>query len=174
MKTRFSEPRALGVEAALTDVWWPATGGRYTTKIAPEQTDGRLTQVLVTEPRGAAPPIHIHHDADETWYVIEGNVTIFVGDGQVETGPGDFAFGPRGVPHTFLVRSERAVMLVSFAPAGMEGPAGSGVDGFFKELGTPVVPGVGTPQMIMPAAEHFAERAAAYGIEVVGPPPTLD
>ena len=39
-------------------------------------------------------------------------------------GPGDFVFGPMGVPHAFLVTSERAETLITFSPAGTKGPSG--------------------------------------------------
>jgi mannose-6-phosphate isomerase-like protein (cupin superfamily) len=164
----------LAKEAGLTDIWFPPTAGRYTFKTAAEQTEGRLLQVLCSEPRGGAAPLHVHHDADETWYVLEGQLTIFVGEERVEAGPGDFVLGPKSVPHTFIVTSERAEFLASFAPAGVEGPSGIGLDGFFREIGIPVVPGEAPPDPIAPDPEDFARRAAQYAIEILGPPPTLD
>jgi mannose-6-phosphate isomerase-like protein (cupin superfamily) len=165
---------ALRKEAGVTDIWFPPTAGRYTFKAAAAQTDGRLLQVLCRESRGGAAPLHIHHDADESWYVLAGELTVFVGDERLEVGPGDFVLGPKGVPHTFLVTSERAEFLVSFAPAGTEGPSGVGLEGFFREIGIPVVPGERRPDPVPPDAEDFARRAAQYAIEILGPPPTLD
>ena len=43
-----------------------------------------------------------------------------------------------GIPHAFSVKSENAELFVSFAGAGTDGPLGTGVDGFFKEVATPV------------------------------------
>lgn len=173
MQTTANTPYSLPKEAGVTDVWFPLREGRYITKIAAEQTEGRLLQLLVSEPRGAAPPLHIHHDADETWYVIDGQLSIFVGDERFEAGPGDFALGPKGVPHTFLVTSERAEFLATFAPAGTQGPGGYGADGFFREIGLPVVPGEPHPGPAQLNPEEFARKASAYAIEIVGPPPTL-
>lgn len=169
----YALPKARGV----TDVWWPfgPVVGRYSIKISGEQTDGRLLQLLVTDFRGAAPPLHIHHDADETWYVIDGALVVFVGDERIGAGPGDFVFGPMGVPHTFLVTSERAEFLVSFSPAGTRGASGYGVDGFFREVAVTVANASSPPEPTAPAdPEDFARRMAEYGIELVGPPPTLD
>ena len=127
---------ALPKEKGVTDVWWPfgpaPTVSRWSIKISAEQTEGRLLQILSRDGQGMAPPLHIHHGADETWYVIAGDLTIFVGDERIQARPGDFVFGPMGVPHTFLVTSEEAEFLVTFSPAGTEGQAGSGVDGFFR------------------------------------------
>jgi quercetin dioxygenase-like cupin family protein len=170
LRSGYMLPRDTG----LTDIWFPPTAGRYTTKTAAEQTEGRLLQMLCKESRGGAAPLHVHHDADETWYVLDGHVTILVGEERVEAGPGDFVLGPKGVPHTFLVTSERAEFLVSFAPAGVEGPSGIGLDGFFREIGIPVIPGEPAPDPVPPDPEDFARRAAQYAIEILGPPPTLD
>lgn len=65
-----------------------------------------MIQMLVRDGRGAAPPLHIHRDADETFYVIAGTVSVFVGDERMDAGPGDYVFAPMGVPHAFLVTSE--------------------------------------------------------------------
>jgi quercetin dioxygenase-like cupin family protein len=165
---------ALANDTGVTDIWFPPTAGRYTFKTGAAQTEGRLLQVLCQEARGGAAPLHIHHDADESWYVLAGELTVFVGDERMKIGPGDFVLGPKGVPHTFLVTSEQAEFLVSFAPAGTEGPSGVGLEGFFREIGITVVPGERRPDPVPPDPEDFAGRAAQYGIEILAPPPALD
>jgi len=80
MKIIANQPYMLPKNAGVTAVWFPLWEGRYITKAAAEQTEGRLLQFLINEPRGAAPPLHIHRDADETWYIINGQLTVFVGD----------------------------------------------------------------------------------------------
>jgi mannose-6-phosphate isomerase-like protein (cupin superfamily) len=171
--THHTEPYALAREAGVTDLWWPhgPCVGRYTFKTTAAQTGGALSQVLIRDGRGAATPLHIHHDTDETFHVLSGMVTIAVGDELVEAGAGDFVFGPRGVPHAFLVTSERAELLVTMAGAGTEGPLGHGIHGFFQEVAPPVVEGVAPPSPAVPDGELFARRMAVYGIELVGPPP---
>jgi quercetin dioxygenase-like cupin family protein len=175
-KSTAGGPYALPKDTGVTDFWLPFVPGvsRISTKVSGEQTEGRLLQVRSTDSRGAAPPLHIHRDADETWYVIDGQLTVFVGDERIEAGPGDFVFGPMGVPHAFLVTSERAESLITFSPAGTRGPAGYGVDGFFREAAVPVVPGQSRPEPSEPDPEGLARLMARYGIEMVGPPPTLD
>jgi mannose-6-phosphate isomerase-like protein (cupin superfamily) len=166
---------ALPNDTGVTDFWLPFVPGvsRVSTKISGEQSEGRLLQVRSTDFRGAAPPLHIHSDADETWYVIDGQLTIFVGDERIEAGPGDFVFGPMGVPHAFLVNSERAETVITFSPAGTKGPSGYGIDGFFREAAAPAVPGQPPPEPTHPEPEAFARLMLEYGIETVGPPPTL-
>jgi quercetin dioxygenase-like cupin family protein len=153
--------------AGVADIWWPFSAGvgRYTHKLTGRQSEGRLFQMLVTEPRGAAPPLHVHRDADETFYVVEGEITFFAGEAQILAGAADFVFIPRGCPHTFIVRSEQARMLVTFGPAGAEE--------FFAELGTDAAHQP-KPAADAPDPEVFATIADRYGMDIVGGPPTLD
>jgi uncharacterized cupin superfamily protein len=54
-------------------------------------------------PVGFESPWHLHHDEDESFYVIEGEVSVVVGDRSIALNPGDYAFGPRGVAHGFRI-----------------------------------------------------------------------
>lgn len=177
-KPTAGHPYALPENTGVTDVWWPfgpaPAVSRWSVKVSGEQTGGRLLQILSRDPRGTAPPLHIHHDADEMFYVIDGEVTVFVGDERIEAGPGDFVFVPMGVTHAFLVTSEQAETLITCSPAGTEGPAGFGVAGFFRDVAVPVVPGQAAPELTEGDPEELARKMAEYGIEMVGPPPTLD
>jgi oxalate decarboxylase/phosphoglucose isomerase-like protein (cupin superfamily) len=128
-------------------------------------------QVLIRESRGAATPLHTHQDSDETFYVIAGAVTAVVDDERFEAGPGDFLYAPMGVPHAWIVTSETAEILVTAAAAGARGPAGYGADGFFREVGTPVVDGEAAPDPAMPDPRDFARRMAEYRVDLAGPPP---
>ena len=112
------QPLVLAKDEGVTDLWWPHAPevGRYTFKTTGEHTEGRFIQLLVQDRRGASTPLHVHRDADETFYVIEGEATIVVGDERIEAKAGDFVFGPMGVPHAFVVTSERLEMLVTVTP----------------------------------------------------------
>jgi hypothetical protein len=95
-----------------------------------------------------------------------GEISFFVGDQRIEATAGDFVFAPKGVPHAFLVKSDRAEYLTSFSPAGAEQ--------FFAEVAPHVVLGEPAPPAREPDPEEFARIASSYGIEIVGPPPMLD
>src|SRR6476620_9336101 len=91
-------------------------GGLTTIKAA---RDG----VMVTEqtaPRGSGSPLHIHHNEDEWFYVLEGELTIWCDGTTIVAGPGDFVFGPRDLPHTFVVSSDEARFLLGTQPAHFE------------------------------------------------------
>jgi mannose-6-phosphate isomerase-like protein (cupin superfamily) len=46
-------------------------------------------------------PLHLHHNDDEAWYVLEGTLCVNVGDKNVEAKAGAAVFVPRGTPHTY-------------------------------------------------------------------------
>jgi quercetin dioxygenase-like cupin family protein len=173
--TAARSPYALAKDAGVADLWWPygPAAGRYTIKSATDQTEGRMIQILIREGRGAATPLHVHREADESFYVIDGRITVFVGDERIDAGPGDYVFAPMDIPHAFVVTSERAEFLVSCAGAGVQGPLGAGIHGFFSEVAVPVVDGEEPPAPAMPDAAEFGARMAVYGIELVGPPPAV-
>ena len=46
-------------------------------------------------------PLHLHHNDDEAWYVLEGTLCVRVGNDVVEAKAGAAVFVPRGTPHTY-------------------------------------------------------------------------
>jgi quercetin dioxygenase-like cupin family protein len=159
-----TEPYALSAGEGIAEVWWKT--GRIKIKVAGEQTGGSFSQVESVDPRGAATPLHVHVNEEETFYVLEGEVSVFVDGKRLDVGPGGFALVPRGVPHGYVVRSEQARMLVTFSPAGFEDA--------FVDLGIPVVDGEEPPaETVLPPVEEVARAFAPYGCEIVGPPPAL-
>jgi quercetin dioxygenase-like cupin family protein len=149
----------------LEDLWWKT--GRLRIKASGAQTQGAFSQVEVDDPQGCAPPMHIHHGEEETFYVVDGEVTLFADGERVDLEAGDYAFVPRGVNHAYIVRSERARMLITFSPSGFEQ--------FFVQEGIPASDGVDEPPVggVQPTPEEFIRRLAPYGCEVTGPPPAL-
>jgi mannose-6-phosphate isomerase-like protein (cupin superfamily) len=159
-----TNPYHLASGDGLADVWWKT--GRITLKAGAEETGGAFSQFEVDDPRGSGPPLHVHHTEDETFYVLEGEVTIVVGDERIDLAAGDFAFGPRGVPHAYLVRSERARMLVTISPSGSEQ--------LFVSLGVPVTGAEPPTDTVMPPLPEMARLFAGYGAEILGPPLSLE
>jgi quercetin dioxygenase-like cupin family protein len=157
-------PYALPADAGLADVWWKT--GRIKLKATGEQTGGRFSQVETLDPRGAAPPLHVHHNEEETFYVLEGEVSVMVDGERLDVSAGGFALVPRGVPHAYVVRSEQARMLVTFSPAGFEEA--------FVDLGVDAAESAEPPvETVMPPVEEIVRAFAPYGCEIVGPPPAL-
>jgi quercetin dioxygenase-like cupin family protein len=86
-----------------------------------EQSGGAVSVIESGSlPGFGGPPLH-HHDFDETFYVIEGELTFQLGDELFRAKAGDIAFAPRGVPHTYAnLRSPTTSHLIICTPAGFE------------------------------------------------------
>ena len=66
-----------------------------------EQTDDQVSVIENTVPAGfPGPPLH-HHGFDETFYVLEGELTHQLEDEIFTRKQGELAFAPRNVAHTF-------------------------------------------------------------------------
>jgi quercetin dioxygenase-like cupin family protein len=89
-------------------------------KLAGEESGGDWAVVEWRVRAGDDPPIHTHTREDETIYVLEGAITAFLGDEQIEVEARSYAALPKDVPHGLTVRSDEARLLVTLAPAGAE------------------------------------------------------
>jgi quercetin dioxygenase-like cupin family protein len=98
--------------------WW--VGMLAEIKARAANTGGTLTIVEVACPPGYQCPPHVHHREDEAFWVLDGSVTLYVGDARIEAGPGDYAFGPRDIPHRFDAGDQGCRMLFILTPAGLE------------------------------------------------------
>lgn len=98
--------------------WW--LGRLAEIKVTAEQTGGLLTIVEITEPPNSQAPLHVHHREDEAFWILEGSVTLEVGGTTIEAKAGDYAFGPRGIPHRYTVGDDGCRMLFICTPAGFE------------------------------------------------------
>lgn len=138
--------------------WW--FGSLAVTKLAATQTDGRISIVEVTEPPGAEAPLHVHTREDETFWVLDGEVTFEVGGTTVHAGPGDVAFGPRDVPHRYEVGAAGCRMLFILTPGGFEGA--------IREMSTPARALTLPPSSEAPPDMSGLEAAiASYGCEIL-------
>ena len=158
--------RAFGLKEGEGGAWWWG-GGLVTAKATGRETGGQYTLVEVLEPQRAAAPLHVHHNEDEAFYILEGEMTFYVGEETIKAGPGSFLFGPRDVPHTYTVDSGPARLLFLLTPAGFEG--------FIRETSEPTTSATLPPPSEEPPDEAEMEElmaiAARYGNEIVGPPP---
>src|SRR3954454_15747001 len=89
-------------------------------KLAGDQSGGDWAVVEWRVRAGGRFPTHTPTPADETWYVLEGAITAYVGDETIEVEAGSYAALPKDVPHGFTVRSEQVRLLVTVEPAGAE------------------------------------------------------
>jgi quercetin dioxygenase-like cupin family protein len=103
-----------------TTVEGPA-GGPLTFKVRGEQTNDSLTAFENVIGPGDGPPLHVHANEDEAWYVLAGTLRFQLDTRLAEAPAGTFVFVPRGTPHCFQnIGDEPATILVLFTPSGME------------------------------------------------------
>ena len=76
-----------------------------TVHVGGEQTGGRFCMVEFLQPPDEWTPLHVHRDSDQTQYVLEGELTLYLPDRSFVLGPGQCANTPRNVPHTEHVTS---------------------------------------------------------------------
>ena len=138
-------------------------GGVTTVKADGARTGGRVTVTEQLAPRGSGSPLHVHHNEDEWFYVLEGELTFWVGGRVIEAPAGSFVYGPRDVPHTFIVTSQQALFLLVAEQAGF--------DAFFRAASVPAerleIPPAPTEP---PDIAGLTALAATFGIEILGPP----
>jgi quercetin dioxygenase-like cupin family protein len=123
-----------------------------------EQTSGDFTLIQTRgEPHDFGPPLHVHRDAAEAFYVLEGTYRMYLEDREELCPPGSFVYVPRNAVHTFKVVSrEPARKLNIFAPAAMVG--------FFEQLASAEAAGDATPELL----DTIARR---HQMDVLGPVP---
>jgi len=138
-------------------------GTLATIKASGESTGGRVAVIEQLAPQGTGSPLHVHRREDEWFYVIEGELTFWVGGEVIVAPAGSFVYGPRDIPHTFLVTSSEARFLLVVEPAGLES--------FMRTLSEPGRAGtIPPPPTEPPDFNRLAAVAAEYGIEILGPP----
>jgi quercetin dioxygenase-like cupin family protein len=128
-------------------------------------TDGACDLVEVAGRRGDMPPLHVHHEHDETFYVLEGRLSLHLPGQRVELRPGESFFAPRGIPHVYRVESDEARWLGVGNPAGFAD--------FVRESSDVATAKGYPPADREPNITRVAEAAARYGIELLGPPGTF-
>jgi len=138
-------------------------GGQARILLPGSATGNAVSLMEFSDPIGHAPPHHVHENEEELWFVLDGEVSFFVGDDRHDLTPGQIAYGPRGVPHSYLVRSENARIAVVFSPALIEE--------WFRANGTPVAEAGEVPPPFDLGA--IVGSAEAFRLRVTGPPPAL-
>lgn len=155
-----ARPYALASEEGQA-VWF--LGTLVIMKATGDETGGAFGLIDNLMPGGFASPYHMHRNEDESFYVVEGEMTFYVGEDRVEAEAGAFVYGPRGVPHGFEVNgAEPARILRQNYPAGFEG--------FPVEVGEPAEE-LTIPPAEPPDMERLMAIAAKYDIEILGPLP---
>ena len=126
---------------------------------------GQFGLLEIVVPPGLGSPWHVHPEEDEWFYVLDGNLTFYVGDTRLDLATGGFAFGPKGVPHSFTgAGSTPTRALVGFSPMQFEG--------FMREVGQPAPARLLPPHHDGPPPDlaRLVPIAKRNGFIILGPP----
>ncbi len=126
-------------------------------KISAKDTGGAMSMYEYVGHQKIGPPLHIHHDQDEIFYVVEGDYQFKVGDETFVAKPGDTVFGPRNVPHTWLQLTDLGKLAYQVQPAGK-------LEAFFLTMNELKGP---------PTAAQIQKIHTDHGMTVLGPPLSL-
>jgi quercetin dioxygenase-like cupin family protein len=142
MPTAITQPYHLAAGEGEPMSW-------FTAQFQLKASDAQLGLMELEGSPGVEPPMHVHRNEDEWYYLLDGEVTFHVGEESFDGGVGSLVFLPRAVPHTFSIRTPSARMLLLNAPGGFER---------MFEL-APATP------------EEAIAALARYQVQVVGPHP---
>jgi quercetin dioxygenase-like cupin family protein len=137
--------------------------GLLTIRVSSEEGSDAMSVIEHLASRGDSPPLHVHHREDEIFHILEGELRFRVGDEELRAGPGETLLAAKGVPHTYVVESERGRWLVTTG------------NGDFERMVRSVSRPAERAELPEPTPPPAAELEAAcreHAIELVGPPLT--
>ena len=140
---------------------WFYGGGIHTWKATAGETGGAFLIFEDHLESGKATPLHLHPDADETFYMLEGEIRLRIESEDRRLRTGGIAVIPRGIPHAFLVTSPQARMLCLLTP-------GSG-ESFYRNASEPTTQDDPSGPVDFERVRESATQTRA--IEILGPPP---
>jgi mannose-6-phosphate isomerase-like protein (cupin superfamily) len=150
-----------------------ASGDLYTFLATGKETKQLFSLFNFDVPPGGGPDLHVHGREAESFFILQGDLTVQMGDrnNSMVATPGTFIYLPKGRPHSFINRTTTPVRTLSLAtPAGLEN--------LFANLGTPVTDRTAPPPPITEEdLRRFAEEGPNYGIQPILPgtiPPPTD
>jgi quercetin dioxygenase-like cupin family protein len=164
LSSKSSEPRMQAVMVRSgedrLDQAMDIAGWRFECKLSGRDTGGDCCVFDTVRSVKGGPPLHMHREQDEWFYVRGGKFLFRVGHETFRLKPGDSLFGPRGVPHAFAALTDASAVIVAFLPAGAieELFAAAWALSKSRKLGV----------------DDWRAIAAPRGVEIIGPPLQVD
>ena len=124
------------------------------TKISSKDTDGQLSVFEYIGTQKIGPPLHLHFNQDEVFYVIEGEYIFQLDKEQSTLKAGDTIFLPRNVPHTWVQLTDKGKLIYSLQPSGQ-------FEEFFLKF---------SAMKELPSPEEMQKFFMAHGMQIMGPP----
>jgi len=156
-----TNPSAYTLGPEEGEAFW-GFGAFWTLKASAEQTGNSFSLIEEVAPGGEGTPLHAHPEDDETFYVLEGELTFCLDDDQpIPASAGSFVHIPGGVVHAFQVDSETARYLILTTPQH---------ERFYRAISEPARARTLPPEE-PPDMEKIETAAQEYKVEILGPPP---
>jgi quercetin dioxygenase-like cupin family protein len=145
-----------------TATWF--LGALSQVRLGGDQTGGAFAMTDTLARRGNASPVHVHNRADETFFMLDGELRVVAGEEEHAAGPGTVAVLPRRRRHAYVVTSATARFLTLHTPGGFEQ--------FAAEIGQPAQALTLPPEPAGPPdLAALAQAAARHGVTILAPPP---
>ncbi len=141
-------------------VWF--TNNLMLIKATALSTGGAYGLIEALAPPGSGPPLHIHHREDETFWVLDGTLTVRCGDRTFTAGPGSYTFLPRDIPHSFAVEGDSPARILSLCSPG-------GLEQYFVSAGRPAE-SPGLPPAGPIDVDLLVRVGQDFAVEILGPP----
>jgi len=151
---------------------------RHATKTGPGEGDAYWffgSRTVIRSPEGALPvviemdlgpgghaPLHVHHDLDDSFYLLSGRIAVRCGEDELVAEAGDYVSQPKGVPHTFFVLDGKPAVILQTHDS-------DSFLNFIKQGGIPAT-GPVPPAGEQPSTDRLFDLAASTGQPVLGPP----
>ena len=120
--------------------------------------------MVLRAPFDDAPPLHVHHEEDEIFHILDGEIRYQVGGEIITRTAGDTLLAPRGIPHGFRVISAKGAKVLTISRGGFE----TMIRTISRPAATPELP---EPSVLTPDMQAYcAAQCAAQRIELLGPP----
>jgi quercetin dioxygenase-like cupin family protein len=129
-------------------------GQLVTTLVSKNESDGKFSLTVLEGPPDDAVPAHFHTAESEFWYVLEGSLRVWLGDEQRLLHPGDCAYLPANVVHSFRLEGSYTKFMGFNFPGGFEG--------FFDVLGKPYDQFMAPVEKVIPTPEQWQEAASKF------------
>lgn len=127
---------------------------RFECKVSGRDTSGGLCVYDTIRTAKGGPPLHVHREQDEWFFVRRGEFLFKIGDNTHRLKSGDTLLGPRRVPHAFACVSDEGTLMIAFQPAGT-------IEQLFQDIGL---------LRRAPTLDDWKAIACKHGVDVIGPP----
>lgn len=124
------------------------------TKISTKDTDGMFSVFEFIGKQKVGPPLHLHFEQDEVFYVVEGEYLFQLDKEQSVAKVGDTVFLPRNVPHTWFQISDTGKLIYLLQPSGK-------FEEFFQKFSL---------MKELPPMDEMQKFYIAHGMKIMGPP----